>query len=493
MSPTPVLEIGERVVYALQPKQLRALAKTPLSGGKAVHVGYGGAAGGGKSHLARAVAALVAWLWPGSTGIIFRRTHPEVLENHIVSFRAEVPEEVDGQRIYTWRATESAAMWANGSRTLFGYLGADDDVYRYQGAQYDLMVFEEATHYTWFQVSWLVGNRLRASVPGSVPFALYPSNPGNRGHAWYKRLFIDRNFRSDLNETASDYAFVQAKLADNAVLTDRDPSYLRKLDSLPEPLRSQLRDGDWAAGSGLALPDLRRTHPDSGEPLHLVPAFDVPHWWFRWNAFDWGFNHPWLWGHFAADTDGNAYLVDSVMGRHLKDWEIIERIRQAPTVDLYASKFSVAGHDCWADYRARTEHPETTADRFRTAGIPLRQANVSRVTGLANMREYIDWRRTGEPRFRIMDTPTNRRVFDCLESMVVDPDNPEDALKLDADDFGDGGDDAYDMTRYGLAARPAKGDSEPEPELPAQHYDRGYHDVVERYQKLTSGKKGRGF
>ena len=192
MSPTPVLEIGERVVYALQPKQLRALAKTPLSGGKAVHVGYGGAAGGGKSHLARAVAALVAWLWPGSTGIIFRRTHPEVLENHIVSFRAEVPEEVDGQRIYTWRATESAAMWANGSRTLFGYLGADDDVYRYQGAQYDLMVFEEATHYTWFQVSWLVGNRLRASVPGSVPFALYPSNPGNRGHAWYKRLFIDR-------------------------------------------------------------------------------------------------------------------------------------------------------------------------------------------------------------------------------------------------------------------------------------------------------------
>lgn len=447
-----------------------------------MHVGYGGAAGGGKSHLARAVASLVAQLWPGSTGIIFRRTRPEVRENHIVPFRGEVPEEVSGQRIYTWQATESVATWHNGSRTLFGYLETDDDVYRYQGSQYDLMVFEEATHYSWFQVSWLTGNRLRASVDGAKPFALYPSNPGNRGHQWYKRLFIDRNFRADLNEDPNDYAFVQAKLADNVVLTDRDPSYVRKLNSLPEPLRSQLRDGDWTAGAGLALPDLRRAK-------HLVKAFDVPEHWYRWNAFDWGFNHPFVWGHFAADTDGNAWLVDSVFGRHLNDWDIIERVRACRTIDLQASRLSVAGHDCWAEHRARSEHPETTADRFTTAGIPMQRASISRVTGLKTLREYLAWHQTGEPRFRIMETESNKRVFDTLESMVVDPDNPEDALKIDADEFGDGGDDAYDMVRYGLAARPLSGKPEPEPEPPTQNYDRHYHDVVKRYQKL----KGRGF
>lgn len=478
MSLTPVVEVNGEVVYALQPKQLKAFQLTPLvraEEGKR-HVGYGGAAGGAKSHLARVVLAATALMWKGSTSIIFRRTFPELRDNHITKFLGEVPRD-----LYTWKASDKVVEWRNGSRTLFGYLERDDHVYQYQGPEYDLMVFEEATHYTWWQVSYLVNSRLRATVDGSVPFALYPSNPGNVGHAWYKRLFIDRDYRE--GEDPADYGFVQARVEDNLVLMERDPGYVKKLNALPEPLRSQLKDGDWSAGLGLALPDLTRKH-------HLVPAFDVPEHWYRWSAFDWGFNHPFVFGHFAADGDGNAFLVDTVRGRHLHDPEIIERIQSNPLI-RWGPRIPVhSGHDSWNEYRSRLERTPTTAETFAEAGMPLTKANISRVSGLRNLRHYVRVQENG-PRFRIMDTPANLEVFRCLESIPTDPDNIEDALKIDADEFGFGGDDDYDMVRYGLAARPLAAKDPPPPPIPdSDNYDTKFEELMKR---LTASGSGRGF
>ncbi len=472
-------------VYDLQERQYDALLQTPLLRApdepSPIHIGYGGAAGGGKSYLARAVAALVALQWPGSTSIIFRRTRPEIRENHIVKFLQEVPDY--GGKVYKFNHQESVAEWFNGSRTLFGYLERDDHVYRYQGAEYDLIIFEESTHYSWFQVSWLTGNRLRATVDGSRPFAIYPSNPGNRGHFWYKRLFIDRNYNPDLNENPSDYAFVPARVTDNEVLTTRDPGYIKKLNQLPEPLRSQLRDGDWNAGTGLALEHLSAAK-------HIIAPFDVPDHWTRFNAFDWGFNHPWIFGHFAADEDGTVFLLESAIGRNHQPWEIIERIKETDGIDWEKSVTTDAGHDCWADYKARGERTPTIADQFGEAGLWLRQANISRVSGLNNMRRYIDPRQFDKPRFFIVDTPTNRKVFSCLESMVVDPDKIEDALKTDADQFGEGGDDPYDMVRYGLASRPIEAKPEPEPPPPdSPEYDKEYYEVIDRLQSNPQKKR----
>lgn len=435
------------------------------------------------SYLSRAILTLTAFKWTGSTSIIFRRTRPELRDNHIVPFREEVSDM--GGRLYAWNATDRVATWANGSRTLFGYLERDDDVYRYQGSAYDLMIFEEATHYSWFQVSWLTRNRLRSSVAGTTPFAVYPSNPGNIGHAWYKRLFIDRNFRPDLNEDPNDYAFVPARVTDNDVLLDRDPKYLARLNSLPEPLRSQLKDGDFEAGAGLALPDLRRD-------THLIAAFPVPEHWQRFGSFDWGYQHPFVFSDFAVSEDGVVYLVDTVIGRHLKDREIIERIQDS-TLAWERFKYTVAGHDCWNEIKARDTQP-TTAERFSQAGLPLVRANTSRVSGLRNLREYVALvGENQEPRFKIMDTPANREVYSCLEGMVVDPDNMEDALKVDADEYGQGGDDPYDLVRYGLASRPITSKAAPPEPLPTENFDPGIDGMIERYQKRTTAKKGRGF
>lgn len=454
------------VLYALQPKQIVTYRKTPLFVGQDshTHVGYGGAAGGGKSYLARAVAAAVAHKWPGSTSIIFRRTREEVIENHVKPFREEVPE-----AYYEINMTRLEVKWlATGSFTKFGYLRRDDDVYRYQGNSYDCMVFEESTHYSWWAVNWLTGNRLRANVDPSDPFALYPSNPGNQGHFWFKRLFIDRDHRYDpelpreeWDEDPAEYAFVQAYLQDNRVLMERDPSYIRQLKSLPEPERSWLMEGDWEAGAGLALPELSRRK-------HLISPFMAPEHWPWFGAFDWGFEHPWCFGLFTVNEDGVIYLVETFHGRRDTAPQIAQKCREYMEAKDHipispGQLISVqAGHDTFATQRSRGDDTPHRAEAMLDEGFPVRRANIDRVHGLNTLREYLSWKNRGpddspgDPALYIFDTPGNQRTFGCLESMTTDPDNPEDVLERDADDFGEGGDDPYDMIRYGVASRPSR-------------------------------------
>jgi hypothetical protein len=457
----PVVEIKELnlVLYALQPRQYECYKLTPVFRPKnkpgPTHIGFGGAAGGGKSYLSRAVMTAVAMMWPGSTGILFRRTEREVKENHVNKFRAEVPSIIQGRQLYKYNGNDLLVNWYNGSRTYFGYLKNDQDVFIYQGPEYDWMIFEESTHYSHFQVNWLTGNRLRATVPMARPFALYPSNPGGPGHFWYKRWFIEKRFHEADGEKPEDFAFLQAKLADNPELINRDPRYKEKLDRLPEPWRSWLRDGDFSAGAGSALAELRRE-------VHLIHPFERPAHWPIFGAFDWGYNHPFSFGFYTTSEDGDLFKIDTVTGRRLLPHEIADRVK-GRMVDLGIVKLQYisAGHDAWAKIKARGEDTPSIADQFADLGLPLSQANIDRKMGLQSLRAALSYKERGPdktditPRLRLFETDTNKRCYDCLETLVTDPDDPEDVLKTDADDWGEGGDDMYDETRYAIASRPA--------------------------------------
>jgi hypothetical protein len=454
---TPVVWLEEtgQVMYALQPKQLECFNLLPVARAPGDHVfehtGYGGSAGSGKSHLARATLAAVAMTWPGSTSIIFRKTEREVMENHVNKFFAEVPKKLNGKRVYSWNGEEMCAHWFNGSRTYFGYLRLDDDVFRYQGPEYDVMIFEEATHYSWKMVNWLTANRLRATVPEARPFCLYPSNPGNKGHAWFKRLFIDRNFHTEDDERPEEYTFVQARLSDNQILRDRDPKYERRLNRLPEPWRSWMRDGDWTAGAGGAFPEL-----DSG--THFVKPFAVPPHWRQFGAFDWGYHHPFSFGHYAIDEDGTVFKLDTITAPRMQPHDIARLIKyKVPNVEQL--EYIVAGHDLWARGKARGDVGETLFEYFASQGIYCIHADIDRIQGYQNLLRMLAWQsveagtdgegQAGEPQLKFFDTVGNRWCFNQLESMVLNEANMEDVLKQDADERGDNGDDCYDETRYG--------------------------------------------
>jgi len=46
-----------------------------------------------------------------------------------------------------------------------------------------------------------------------------------------------------------------------------------------------------------------------------------------------------------------------------------------------------------------------------------------------------------------------RRLVECLPTLQHDPNRPEDVLKVDADEDGNGGDDAADCLRYLVATK----------------------------------------
>src|SRR5689334_10596524 len=91
---TPIVTLPELnlVLYAFQPKQYEAYKLTPLyrpiEEPGPVYIGFGGAAGGGKSYMSRGLFAAAAFMWPGSTSIIFRRTEREIVANHVNKFRS---------------------------------------------------------------------------------------------------------------------------------------------------------------------------------------------------------------------------------------------------------------------------------------------------------------------------------------------------------------------------------------------------------------------
>lgn len=206
------------------------------------------------------------------------------------------------------------------------------------------------------------------------------------------------------------------------------------------------------SGVGLALPNL--TSDD-----HIVRRRQPARNRRQWGALDWGFNHPWVFGWYEMDEDGNVCKVDTLSGREELPDQIAAKIKAsgAPLSDKY---FVVhAGHDIWqAKGKAVGYTGPTIAEVLSQHGIKLVRAGVDRVGGLDNLRRYIAVNPVSEePRFTFMDTDGNRACLAQMQGMQLDPKNMEDALKVDADSAGRGGDDFYDETRYGLMARPIVG------------------------------------
>jgi hypothetical protein len=449
-------------IYSLQPIQWQLVNLTPLMRPKGApgptRIGFGGSAGGSKSFCARAVAVMAAHLWRGSTTVIIRETEKQLKDNHVTPFMREVPKE-----LYSINQQDLEVRWndTDGSITHFRYLRQEKDLSNFQGPAYDVVIAEEATLLDPKLLAWILGNRNRSSVPGTTPFALFPTNPGGIGHHEFVRQYIDRRLDPGRGEREQDYVFLAAKLSDNYVLEVEDPSYRRKLDTLPEPYRSWMRDGDFHAGAGRALSQLDRTK-------HLVKPFDPPPHWTLVGAFDWGFQHLFSFGWYCINEDGRAFKGDTITGRHLSDKQIGDRIvtrLRDRGIDPARFAYIVAGHDCWDEIKARQSGIPTTAETLQEFGLYLIRANTSRIAGLKQLRKLLDWQQVlrdvndklidDHAFLRFMETEGNRKCFEVLETRVPDPTDIEDVLKTDADTFGEGGDDQYDETRYFAASRPA--------------------------------------
>lgn len=263
-------------------------------------IGYGGARGGGKTWSVRMKAMLLASRYAGINILIIRRTYPELLQNHILPLQSEL------NGIARWNDNQKRFVFPNGSNIWFGYCSAERDVLRYQGQEYDIIFIDEATQLTEYQFQTFKG--CLRGVSGYPKRMYLTCNPGGVGHAWVKRLFIDRLYHGD--ERADDYEFIQAKVTDNPVLMEKDPEYIHMLESLPYELREAWLNGSWDVFAGQYFSEWDRD-------VHVVAPFEPPAWWRRYVTIDYGLDMlaAYL---IAVDEHDMAYAVREVyQGRDL--------------------------------------------------------------------------------------------------------------------------------------------------------------------------------
>lgn len=296
-----------------QPKQiefLKAIAR---------EICFGGARGGGKSYIVRMKAKLLAIAYPGIKILIVRRTFPELNKNHIRTLRREL------KGIAKYNGTEKILEFGNGSTISFMYCKRDSDCDALQGAEYDDIFFDEATQLSEYQMKTIsVCCRGVNDFPKHI---FYTCNPGGQGHAYIKRLFIDREYKDD--ENPDDYLFIQSLVTDNQILIDTNPKYLKILESLPEHQKKAWRYGDWNVFSGQYFeefrktPDLIKCHDIGLSPeialkqrryTHVIEPFNIPDDWTIYRSFDWGYSKPFSCGWWAVDHDGVLYRIMEFYG-----------------------------------------------------------------------------------------------------------------------------------------------------------------------------------
>ena len=270
------------------------------------YVAFGGARGGGKSWAVRTKAKLLALRYPGIRLLLVRRTYQELEANHIRFLRQELA------GLAEYRATARQFVFPNGSVLDFGYCAADGDMDRYQGAEYDVIFLDEATQ---LKEEWL--RQFTACLRGVNEFPkrlYYTCNPGGPGHAYIKRLFIDRAFRD--GEDPADYVFIPAKVYDNQVLMQRDPGYLKRLEALPPARRRAHLEGDWNVYEGQVFAEWRDdpAHYADGKWTHVIEPFGIPDTWRVYRSFDFGYAKPFSVGWWAVDFDGRLYRILELYG-----------------------------------------------------------------------------------------------------------------------------------------------------------------------------------
>lgn len=300
---TSVAELRQLLRYAT-PAQLREIDEllasdptlwTPLPGpqtdayrSEADITGYGGAAGGGKTDLACGLSVT-----EHRKVMILRRVGTELTA--IVDRLEELlggREGFNGQQ-GIWRAARGDGVPVQIELGSVPNLG---DEKKYQGRPHDLIVFDEAANFLEAQVRFLLG-WLRTTTPGQRCRALLTFNPPTSAEGrWIVSFFapwLDRKHpnpakpgelrwfatvagkdmevddarpfvlgengeliydfdeddyidRPELVVRPMSRTFIPSRVKDNPYLTGT--GYMSTLQALPEPLRSQMLNGDFQAG-----------------------------------------------------------------------------------------------------------------------------------------------------------------------------------------------------------------------------------------------------
>lgn len=435
---------------ALQPRQLAASAAAracDVPDGP-TEVGFGGARGGGKSFWSLTQAGVDDCQRCPGLKVLFLRKVGKANTEQLDDLRKRVLKAVK----HTFVAHRGLLNFPNGSRIIAGHFQHENDIDQYLGLEYDVIIIEEATTLTERKYKD-IKTCLRSSKPNWRPRMYLTTNPGGIGHAWFKRRFIAPWREKEETETR----FIMSLATDNAFI---NPDYHATLNKLTGWHRSAWKDGNWDLPMGQYFPTF-------SEGVH-VRAFndDVVREWAA--AMDYGFTHYTCVYIGGIDHDGNFYVADFHRARQWLPQKhapaikamIARHTRLVPAAGGGMNERKLQLDDMsrfvvGADAFSKQSDGTTIADQYKRLGIKMTCANTDRIQGWADIQG-----RLGDPESgiaaKLFVHPRCAPLVECLQGLQHDPNRPEDVLKVDCDDEGNGGDDDADCVRYLIASRGRK-------------------------------------
>ncbi|MEG2144095.1 MAG: terminase family protein [Oscillospiraceae bacterium] len=384
---------------------------------------FGGAAGGGKSFGQLIDSFMFALKYPCSHQLILRRTYPELEKSLIRSSLGLFPEEV-----YKYNSTHHTGVFKNGSILDFGSCERENDVFKYQSAEYDVIRFDELTHFSFDMYVYLI-SRVRGvnDYPKQVKSS---TNPGGVGHNWVKQRFVDIGAPDTSHVFPNGTRiFIPAKIHDNVFLTKSDPLYEVRLKNLPQKEQKALLYGDWDIFEGQFFEEFNRE-------VHCVKPFVIPPHWQKYVTIDYGMDML-ACLFIAVDGENNAFVYkeiyegrDNSMGEngkgHIVSQAAVRIKEESAGESIYAF---LAPPDLWNRNR---DSGRSTADIFGEYGIALTKTGNNRVNGWRALREWLKISKgeDGQPtsKLKIFDSAIN--LIRTLPALQRDRKNSEDTASF---------------------------------------------------------------
>lgn len=376
---------------------------------------FGGAAGGGKSYGQLIDALLFALKYPQSKQLILRRTYPE-LEKSIIRTSLELyPRDL---AVYK----SQGRMWKfnNGSVIEFGNCENDKDVYRYQSAEYDIIRFDELTHFTEDIYIYLI-SRVRGTngYPKQVKSS---TNPGGVGHSWVKERFIDPVPPMTVNKTVGGTRiFIPSKVDDNVFLMKNDPEYKERLKNLSENDQKALLYGDWNLDEGAYFNEF-----DINK--HVVKPYVLSDNNRLYMSLDYGLDMlACFW--YSVDHEGYVTVYRELYESNLIIDDAARAIKNA-MVQGELSKITCifAPKDLW---NRRQETGKSVSDRFADLGLYLDKVSNGREAGWYEVKRYLRPQTDvfGDTRPKLQIFNTCRNLIRTLPAVRHDEKKPNDIAK----------------------------------------------------------------
>ncbi len=260
-----------------------------------------GGLGSGKSSILSHKAIKYMLFYPGTTGLIARRTYPELRTTTRKTFFDILMRYYGGKALIAkWNQTENYLKFINGSDLYFMAL---DDMMKIGSLELGFFGIDELSEFETPEV-W-DGGGAGQGLTGRLRHPKGPlrgfgaTNPATKEH-WLYKYFVERQ--------DPDYGVFEMPSYENR--ENLPEEYIRSLEKMPEEWRERYLLGKWGI-----VPKGTRVY------AHFTPKFHIGDFTYNsglplYRSWDFGFRHPAVL--FAQEgTDGRFYFLKEILGTEI--------------------------------------------------------------------------------------------------------------------------------------------------------------------------------